>query len=186
MSFHAGIGYGGLLILLYSCMTYIIILAWALLYLVFSFSSQLPWSSCSNDWNTGAKVDLCHRVDNKLCMIHWCYHIRQMTGSLPWTVAVTANYRPFSLHTFWLIIKKHRSKDEHFSNLPLRIFFKLWIVVTQKLSLYFKGHSGKSELIWICKKKCMQMETALICRGTKLQSSNSVCLLSASLTHIYQ
>ncbi|XP_058490060.1 sodium- and chloride-dependent GABA transporter 2-like [Solea solea] len=52
-----GIGYGGLLILLYSCMTYIIILSWALLYLVFSFSSQLPWSNCDNYWNTDDCVD---------------------------------------------------------------------------------------------------------------------------------
>lgn len=49
----AGIGYGGQLIILYSCMTYIIILSWSLLYLVFSFSSELPWSSCNNYWNTG-------------------------------------------------------------------------------------------------------------------------------------
>uniref|UniRef100_A0A8C5EMY0 Transporter n=1 Tax=Gouania willdenowi TaxID=441366 RepID=A0A8C5EMY0_GOUWI len=48
-----GIGYGGQLILFYSCMTYIVILAWALLYFVFSFSPQLPWASCDNYWNTG-------------------------------------------------------------------------------------------------------------------------------------
>ncbi|RXN15626.1 sodium- and chloride-dependent GABA transporter 2-like protein [Labeo rohita] len=40
-----GIGYAGQLILLYICMYYIIILAWALFYLVFSFSSHLPWAS---------------------------------------------------------------------------------------------------------------------------------------------
>lgn len=49
----AGIGYGGVLILIYSCMTYIIILSWSLLYLVFSFSSQLPWATCNNYWNSG-------------------------------------------------------------------------------------------------------------------------------------
>uniref|UniRef100_A0A673M6H6 Uncharacterized protein n=1 Tax=Sinocyclocheilus rhinocerous TaxID=307959 RepID=A0A673M6H6_9TELE len=48
-----GIGYAGQLILLYSCMCYIIILAWALFYLISSFSSQLPWASCDNTWNTG-------------------------------------------------------------------------------------------------------------------------------------
>ncbi|XP_075998742.1 sodium- and chloride-dependent GABA transporter 2-like [Genypterus blacodes] len=52
-----GIGFGGLLIHLYSCMTYIIILSWALLYLVFSFGSQLPWASCNNDWNTDNCVE---------------------------------------------------------------------------------------------------------------------------------
>ncbi|XP_064880363.1 sodium- and chloride-dependent GABA transporter 2-like [Oncorhynchus nerka] len=52
-----GIGYAGQLILLYSCMCYIIILAWALFYLVFSFSAQLPWASCTNPWNTDDCVD---------------------------------------------------------------------------------------------------------------------------------
>ncbi|XP_054649760.1 sodium- and chloride-dependent GABA transporter 2-like [Dunckerocampus dactyliophorus] len=52
-----GIGYGGQLVLLYSCMTYIIILSWALFYLLFSFSSQLPWSTCDNYWNTADCVD---------------------------------------------------------------------------------------------------------------------------------
>lgn len=53
-----GIGYGGQLIILYSCMTYIIILSWALLYLVFSFSPELPWAGCSNYWNTENCEDL--------------------------------------------------------------------------------------------------------------------------------
>ncbi|XP_072551207.1 sodium- and chloride-dependent GABA transporter 2-like isoform X2 [Salminus brasiliensis] len=47
-----GVGYAGQLILVYSCMYYIIVLAWALFYLVFSFSSQLPWATCDNSWNT--------------------------------------------------------------------------------------------------------------------------------------
>ncbi|XP_067275617.1 sodium- and chloride-dependent GABA transporter 2-like isoform X3 [Pseudorasbora parva] len=53
-----GIGYAGQLILLYSCMYYIIILAWALFYLFYSFSSQLPWASCDNTWNTDNCVNL--------------------------------------------------------------------------------------------------------------------------------
>uniref|UniRef100_A0A3P9C895 Transporter n=1 Tax=Maylandia zebra TaxID=106582 RepID=A0A3P9C895_9CICH len=62
-----GIGFGGQLIIFYSCMTYIIILSWALLYLVFSFSSQLPWASCNNDWNTEGCVDF----STKNNTVHW-------------------------------------------------------------------------------------------------------------------
>ncbi|XP_051814144.1 sodium- and chloride-dependent GABA transporter 2-like [Acanthochromis polyacanthus] len=62
-----GIGYGGQLIILYGCMTYLIILAWALLYLVFSFSSQLPWASCNNYWNTDDCVD----YSTKNASIRW-------------------------------------------------------------------------------------------------------------------
>ncbi|XP_077058545.1 sodium- and chloride-dependent GABA transporter 2-like [Siphateles boraxobius] len=53
-----GIGYAGQLIQVYSCMYYIIILAWALFYLIFSFRSQLPWASCDNMWNTDDCVNL--------------------------------------------------------------------------------------------------------------------------------
>lgn len=35
---------------------YIIILAWALFYLFSSFTSELPWTTCSNSWNTGIRV----------------------------------------------------------------------------------------------------------------------------------
>ncbi|XP_061683677.1 sodium- and chloride-dependent GABA transporter 2-like [Syngnathoides biaculeatus] len=53
-----GIGYGGQLIQVYNSMTYIIILSWAVLYLVFSFYSALPWSTCDNYWNTANCVDV--------------------------------------------------------------------------------------------------------------------------------
>ncbi|ROJ25320.1 Sodium- and chloride-dependent GABA transporter 2 [Anabarilius grahami] len=56
-----GIGYAGQLIILYGCIYYIIILAWALFYLFFSFSSQLPWASCDNTWNTDDCVNLAAR-----------------------------------------------------------------------------------------------------------------------------
>ncbi|XP_061073691.1 sodium- and chloride-dependent GABA transporter 2-like [Conger conger] len=62
-----GIGYGGQLILIYSCMCYIIILAWALFYLYFSFSSELPLASCSNTWNS----DHCVDFSNQNLIANW-------------------------------------------------------------------------------------------------------------------
>lgn len=47
-----GLGYGGILLMLYTVMYYIVILAWALLYLFSSFHSVLPWATCNNTWNT--------------------------------------------------------------------------------------------------------------------------------------
>ncbi|XP_023280248.1 sodium- and chloride-dependent GABA transporter 3-like [Seriola lalandi dorsalis] len=46
-----GIGFGQLVISL-CFFIYILIEAWALFYLVFSFRSQIPWASCENTWNT--------------------------------------------------------------------------------------------------------------------------------------
>ncbi|GAA6090167.1 solute carrier family 6 member 22, tandem duplicate 1 [Tachysurus ichikawai] len=47
-----GLGYGSQVVVLYSSIYYIIILAWAFFYLFSSFSAELPWASCGNTWNT--------------------------------------------------------------------------------------------------------------------------------------
>ncbi|KAK0154984.1 Sodium- and chloride-dependent GABA transporter 2 [Merluccius polli] len=50
-----GMGYGSQVVVLYSSIYYIIILAWAFFYLFSSFSSELPWATCTNSWNTGVR-----------------------------------------------------------------------------------------------------------------------------------
>ncbi|XP_068195981.1 sodium- and chloride-dependent GABA transporter 3-like [Antennarius striatus] len=52
-----GIGIGQLLMLFLGT-TYVLIEAWALFYLVFSFRSQLPWATCNNTWNTADCFDV--------------------------------------------------------------------------------------------------------------------------------
>uniref|UniRef100_UPI00358DEC40 sodium- and chloride-dependent GABA transporter 3-like isoform X2 n=1 Tax=Myxine glutinosa TaxID=7769 RepID=UPI00358DEC40 len=44
-------------IVAYDSVYYIVILAWAIFYLCHSFSSELPWSSCNNTWNTETCVE---------------------------------------------------------------------------------------------------------------------------------
>ncbi|XP_031140639.1 sodium- and chloride-dependent GABA transporter 2-like isoform X1 [Sander lucioperca] len=50
-----GLGYGTQVIVTLLNFYYIIVLAWGIFYLYFSFSSDLAWSSCNNTWNTGNK-----------------------------------------------------------------------------------------------------------------------------------
>uniref|UniRef100_H3C8U1 Uncharacterized protein n=1 Tax=Tetraodon nigroviridis TaxID=99883 RepID=H3C8U1_TETNG len=52
-----GIGYYTMVIQIYF-RVYSIVLAWAVFYLIYSFSGTLPWASCSNPWNTDRCVDL--------------------------------------------------------------------------------------------------------------------------------
>ncbi|KAK3082660.1 hypothetical protein FSP39_001726 [Pinctada imbricata] len=47
-----GIGVATLVVDVLVNLYYIIILSWAAYYLVHSFSTVLPWSTCNNDWNT--------------------------------------------------------------------------------------------------------------------------------------
>ncbi|XP_062854199.1 sodium- and chloride-dependent GABA transporter 2-like [Trichomycterus rosablanca] len=52
-----GLGLGSQVVVFYCSIYYAVILAWAFLYLFFSFSSELPWASCSNPWNTETCVE---------------------------------------------------------------------------------------------------------------------------------
>lgn len=47
-----GVGYTVVMIAFYVDFYYNVIIAWALYYLVASFSSELPWTHCNNSWNT--------------------------------------------------------------------------------------------------------------------------------------
>ncbi|XP_069554515.1 sodium- and chloride-dependent GABA transporter 2-like isoform X1 [Brachyistius frenatus] len=51
-----GLGYASQVMILHGCVYYIVILAWALFYLSYSFQAVLPWSHCNNTWNTDACV----------------------------------------------------------------------------------------------------------------------------------
>ncbi|XP_051766025.1 sodium- and chloride-dependent GABA transporter 2-like [Ctenopharyngodon idella] len=52
----AGLGYASQVMILHSCVYFIIILAWALFYLCSSFQTPLPWAHCNNTWNTDSCV----------------------------------------------------------------------------------------------------------------------------------
>ncbi|XP_067245884.1 sodium- and chloride-dependent GABA transporter 2-like isoform X2 [Chanodichthys erythropterus] len=97
-----GIGYAGQLIVLYSCMYYIIILAWAFFYLIFSFSSQLPWDSCDNTWNTDDCVNLAAKnlTLNWTTLINstsavtefWKHRVLALSGGIEEVVYFTATF----------------------------------------------------------------------------------------------
>lgn len=51
-------GYTVVMIAFYVDFYYNVIIAWALYYLVASFSSELPWTHCNNSWNTEHCLEL--------------------------------------------------------------------------------------------------------------------------------
>lgn len=61
----AGVGYATQVIVALLNFYYIIVLAWAIFYLSYSFTWDLPWASCNNTWNTGQRSTI-HSVDFSL------------------------------------------------------------------------------------------------------------------------
>ena len=52
-----GIGFASLIIIFYENCYYNILLTWSFRYLFASFTTELPWSSCGNEWNTDMCID---------------------------------------------------------------------------------------------------------------------------------
>lgn len=48
----SGLGYASMVIVFFCNTYYIMVLAWGFYYLIKSFTSTLPWSTCTNYWNT--------------------------------------------------------------------------------------------------------------------------------------
>ncbi|KAK9528930.1 hypothetical protein VZT92_013058 [Zoarces viviparus] len=63
---YTSLGYGSQVVVLYTGVYYIIILAWAFLYLFSSFSSELPWATCHNSWNTDGCFEHGHNQTSPL------------------------------------------------------------------------------------------------------------------------
>ena len=68
-----GIGYATQVVIAYAAVSYIVIQAWAFFYLFSSFSSEVPWASCRNVWNTGRPTQVSHTVRG--CVKQWL-HLR--------------------------------------------------------------------------------------------------------------
>ena len=48
----SGVGFGMVIISAIVCVYYNVIIAWTVYYFVLSWSWDLPWATCGNDWNT--------------------------------------------------------------------------------------------------------------------------------------
>lgn len=161
-----GVGVGSIVALFLLNIYYIVILAWALLYLLFSFQSPLPWASCGNKWNT-AQCATISRMNNDTSAAHhnffgsqnasmasrradstvefWEHRILQMTdgietvGGIQWELA-------FCLGVVWIICffciwKGIKSTGRSAYIIALLPYISLTILLIRGITLpgYMKG-----------------------------------------------
>ena len=61
----AGVGYGALIAAAWLNVFYIVVLAWAIYYLIASMAAELPWASCGQWWNTPNCRSFYHACGNE-------------------------------------------------------------------------------------------------------------------------
>ncbi|XP_024148093.1 sodium- and chloride-dependent GABA transporter 2 isoform X2 [Oryzias melastigma] len=109
-----GVGYASQVIVIYLNIYYIVILAWAIFYLINSFQSPLPWSTCDNWWNT----DLCHSRSGFLSNPD-LFH-REANWSFLNNVSSADDFEGFNYSINTLLLVKS-PEEEFFRNRLLRV-----------------------------------------------------------------
>ncbi|KAK2724937.1 hypothetical protein QYM36_001404 [Artemia franciscana] len=97
-----GIGYATTAVCFFLNVYYIVVVAWGLHYLFASFSWELPWGSCDNEWNTKACVNfemganmsqMPGKYAKDATLEYWERHVLQVTsgidepGGIQWELA---------------------------------------------------------------------------------------------------
>ena len=90
-----GIGHGMVIMTGIVAIYYNVILSWAIYYFAMSFASELPWSTCNNDWNT----DNCYlrimsntsSVENQTNLLSQSYYSLNNTDTPLVNITMTSN-----------------------------------------------------------------------------------------------
>lgn len=172
-----GVGYAMFLLSTLVGIYYNMILAWALFYLVSSFTSDLPWSSCDNWWNTAA----CQKFDSNNCTASNGIMSENGTCLLQNEVS----------NETWIDLKNTASKskmasDEYFHNFVLGIseglhdlgsvrwqlalcLFSCWFLVFLCL---LKGVKSMGKVVYFTALFPYVVLTILLIRGLTLEGSS--------------
>ena len=155
-----GVGYGSIVALFLLNIYYIVILAWALLYMIFSFQSPLPWSTCGNKWNTAQCMTIARANESHLAgylnaanssrrfdstVEFWEHRILQISkgienvGGLQWELA--ACLAVVWIICFFCIWKGIKSTGRSAYIIALLPYISLTILLIRGLTLpgYMKG-----------------------------------------------
>ena len=116
-----GVGYGALIAAAWLNVFYIVVLAWAIYYLVASMATELPWASCTHWWNTAN----CRSYD-AVCDDE--FNITWTTSADDVSVACARANFTSPVREYWEYVLTHR----------LNTLYKRWSNCSRK---FFRGGS---------------------------------------------
>ncbi|XP_055244573.1 sodium-dependent serotonin transporter isoform X1 [Gorilla gorilla gorilla] len=143
-----GIGYAICIIAFYIASYYNTIMAWALYYLISSFTDQLPWTSCKNSWNTGNCTNY-FSEDN-----------------ITWTLHSTSPAEEFYTRH---VLQIHRSKGlQDLGGISWQLALCIMLIFTVIYFSIWKGVKTSGKVVWVTATFPYIILSVLLVRGATL------------------
>lgn len=144
-----GIGFAICIIALYIAFYYNTIMAWALYYLLSSFQSTLPWSSCTNSWNTAN-----------------CNHYMSTDHNVSWSNSSTSPAEEFYVRQ---VLQVHRSPGLHqLGSVSWQLALCLLFIFTIVFFSIWKGVKTSGKVVWVTATFPYLVLLVLLIRGATL------------------
>ncbi|XP_045710470.1 sodium-dependent serotonin transporter-like [Phyllostomus hastatus] len=143
-----GIGYTTCIIAFYTASYYNTIMAWALYYLISSFTNHLPWTSCENSWNTGN------------CTNYFS------GGNITWTPNSTSPAEEFYMRH---VLQIHRSKGlQDLGGISWQLVLCIMLIFTVIYFSIWRGIKTSGKVVWVTATCPYIILLVLLVRGATL------------------
>ncbi|XP_066095234.1 sodium-dependent serotonin transporter-like isoform X1 [Saccopteryx bilineata] len=143
-----GIGYTTCIIAFYTASYYNTIMAWALYYLISSFTGRLPWTSCTNPWNTGN------------CTNYF------MDDNVTWTIHSTSPAEEFYTRH---VLQIHRSEGlQDLGGISWQLTLCIMLIFTVIYFSIWKGVKTSGKVVWVTATFPYAILLVLLVRGATL------------------
>lgn len=144
-----GIGFAICIIALYIAFYYNTIMAWALYYLLSSFRPTLPWTTCTNSWNT----ENCHRY-------------MYTDHNVSWSNSSTSPAEEFYTRQ---VLQVHRSPGLHqLGSVSWQLALCLLFIFTIVYFSIWKGVKTSGKVVWVTATFPYLVLLVLLIRGATL------------------
>uniref|UniRef100_A0A8C6SXH4 Transporter n=1 Tax=Neogobius melanostomus TaxID=47308 RepID=A0A8C6SXH4_9GOBI len=144
-----GIGFAICIIALYIAFYYNTIMAWALYYLLSSFRPVLPWTTCTNSWNTGNCKS-------------YIWNDRNVT----WSNSTTSPAQEFYTRH---VLQVHRSDGlHHLGSVSWQLALCLLFIFTIVYFSIWKGVKTSGKVVWVTATFPYLVLLVLLIRGATL------------------
>lgn len=144
-----GIGFAICIIALYIAFYYNTIMAWALYYLLSSFRPVLPWTTCTNSWNTAN-----------------CNHYMWNDRNITWSNSSTSPAEEFYTRQ---VLQVHRSPGLHqLGSVSWQLALCLLFIFTIVYFSIWKGVKTSGKVVWVTATFPYLVLLVLLIRGATL------------------